>query len=118
MNQLFSKVAMVIRVALRNVFHTKLRALVLWLTFSILMLLSVIAFSTHDFLSTYFYQERYSIYGDYDFYLTYDQNSNTRYFSTRELNLKPIDDYLQIPRQLHLIVNKYMCPLVPHQRND
>ncbi|MDF2700715.1 MAG: hypothetical protein K0Q49_2278, partial [Haloplasmataceae bacterium] len=85
MNKLFDKIKFIIRLSFKNIIYSKFRAIILLMTFTILIFLSILTFSTKTFLTQYFYREKIETYQDIDFYLTYDQNSNARYFSIREL---------------------------------
>jgi len=93
MRKLLFKVKFIFRLAYKNIIYTKLRSLILFITFIILLSLSIMAFSTKPFLNDFFFHYHFNKYEYVDLVLTYDENSNVRYFSSRELfNNINIDD--------------------------
>ena len=61
-------------------------------------MLIIMAFSAKSFFQDYFYNHYFSKYNDIDFYLTYNEYSNRRFFSIRELmkNTEIIEEFSYI----------------------
>jgi ABC-type antimicrobial peptide transport system permease subunit len=74
--------------AIKNIRFSKLRSLILYFSFTIISITILLFFSLKPFVYDYFYHNIERKYGSTDFILTYDQNSNARYFSIRELEYK------------------------------
>lgn len=85
MKKLIQKGKFLFRLAYKNIISTKLRSIILFITFIILLFLSIIAFSTKPFLYDYYHHYHFGKYKNIDLYLTYDENSSVRFFSIREL---------------------------------
>jgi putative ABC transport system permease protein len=84
----FKQYLFVLRMAVKNIRFTKLRSFILYFSFTIITIVILLFFSLKPFVYEYFYHNTEKKYGDIDFYLTYDENSNARYFSIRELENK------------------------------
>ncbi|HEY8365321.1 MAG TPA: FtsX-like permease family protein, partial [Haloplasmataceae bacterium] len=86
MKKLISKLKFIIRMAYKNIIYSKFRALILFITFIILFLLTIMSLSTKSFLNAYFYHNLYAKYKDINLHITYDENSFARFFSIKPLN--------------------------------
>jgi len=96
MRNFLNKLGFAIRYIYRNITHFRLRSLLLLFTFVILLIITFLGLSVRPIVETYFYEKMVSKYGDIDFYMTVNQNTQARYFSIRELKEREyLDDKIE-----------------------
>ena len=95
MKKIWDKSLLGLRYAWKNVFFGKLRSLVLLITFILIFVVTFLIISFKPLVKEYFYHNVYEEFGDFDLVLGIDANTNSRFFSIRNLNNDQIND--QIP---------------------
>lgn len=85
MKSSISKFAFLFKLAIQNILHNRLRSIIIFITFIIISILSLLTFVTKPLLNYYIYQVTYAKYADIDIILSVDDQSNTRFFSIRDL---------------------------------
>ncbi len=95
MKKFWDKSLFGLRYAWKNVFFGKLRSLVLLITFILIFVVTFLIISFKPLVKEYFYHNVYEEFGDFDLVLGIDANTNSRFFSIRNLNNDQIND--QIP---------------------
>ncbi len=85
MKSSISKFAFLFKLAIQNILHNRLRSIIIFITFIIISILSLLTFVTKPLFNYYIYQVTYAKYADIDIILSVDDQSNTRFFSIKDL---------------------------------
>lgn len=93
MKNFFNKSSFLIKMALRNIFSSKLRAFVLFFSSTIIVILIFVVFSLNGFFTGFFESYYKEEKGNSDIYISIDENYGARYFSIRNLEENLTDDH-------------------------
>ena len=85
MKHWLSKSTMILRIAFKNIRFSPLRAIIFTMSLTMMSALTMMVISLKPFVESYYYHAVEEVYHDIDFYLTYDENTNARFFSIQAL---------------------------------